>query len=227
MNKYLPQNLPKLQELSAYLNKPLTFIDLETTGRVHEYNFAIIELGLVHIDKHLVVEKSSLVNPMVKIPKIISEITNIYDEMVKDKNTFNHFAPYIAKIAQNNILCGFNSKTFDSKGMKKMLSKYNYNHKFKNQLDIRHVFLRCRKIFDGIDGQFGSLVEACEHHNIKVPGQAHRAAYDIAITVMLAEKLIEKYGFGIFYKDIQKCLDEDIKKNYMEFLYNSKSRKIE
>ena len=43
MNKYLPQSLPKLQELSAYLNKPLTFIDLETTGRVHEYNFAIIE----------------------------------------------------------------------------------------------------------------------------------------------------------------------------------------
>lgn len=34
--------------------------------------------------------------------------------------------------------------------MEKMLSKYNYNHKFKNQLDIRHVFLRCRK-FDGID----------------------------------------------------------------------------
>ncbi len=219
-------SLDKLQQLSFLLGKTLTFIDLETTGMIHESNFAIIEIGLVHISPDKIIEKSSFINPQIKIPQYISELTHIYDYMVNDKKTFSHFASYIGNIAQKNILCGYNSKTFDSKGMEKMLQKNFIYNKFNNQLDFRHIFLRCRKNFDGIGGQSGSLVQACQYHNIYLPGNAHRADYDIAITTLLAEKLLEKYGFGIIHKDIEKFLDSNLKRQYYHYIVSEKIKTI-
>lgn len=226
MNKYLPDSLPYLQELSKILSMPITFIDLETTGMVHEKHFAIIELGLVVITPELVVEKNSLVNPRMKIPAYISEITHIYDHMVKDKKEFSHFASYLGKVAREHIFCGYNSKTFDSKGLEKMLGKNSIYETFSNQLDFRHIFLRCRKNFDGIPGQSGNLTQACAHHDIYIPGDAHRAAYDIAITAMLAEKLLEKYGFGIVHKDIEKFSNSAVKKAYYKYIVENKIKTI-
>ncbi|NCQ51471.1 3'-5' exonuclease [archaeon] len=226
MSITLPIQLPYLQKLSLILGKTLTFIDLETTGMVHEHNFSIIEIGLIHISKDLVIQKSSLVNPHMKIPPYISEITNIYDHMVSDKKDFSHFSSYVGKIAKNNIMCGYNSKTFDSKGMEKMLRKYSIDETFKNQLDFRHIFLRCRKNFDGILGQSGNLTQACAHHGIVIAGDAHRAAYDIAITALLAEKLLEKYGFGIIHKDMEKFDDSKSKGLYYNHIVGQKIKII-
>lgn len=222
MEKYIKVNLSKLQQLSKILNKPITFIDLETTGMVHENHFAIIEIGIVHIYPTSIEEKNSLVDPQMKIPSHISEITNIYDYMVKGKPTFQHFSKYIAKIAQEHIFCGYNSKTFDSKGLEKMLRQHNLNYTFGNQIDFRHVFLRGRRAFDGIPGQSGSLVQACTHHDIFVDGSAHRAGYDIAITAMLGEKLLEKYGFGLIHKEVEKFSDANTKKLFYEHMIKNK-----
>ncbi len=218
MNKYIDVKLPNLQLLSGILDAPITFVDLETTGMVHERNFAIIEIGLVHITPTKIEEKSSLVFPGVRIPSHISEITHIYDDMVKDKPSFDYFAKYMSTVAESHIFCGFNSKTFDSKALEKMLAKNNYHQKFNNQIDFRHVFLRCRKNYQGIHSQAGSLVQACAYHNIFVDGQAHRAGYDIAITAMLAEKMLEKYGFGIVHKEVEKFQDSYIKKQYYQHI---------
>jgi DNA polymerase-3 subunit epsilon len=226
MTKFLPNSLPYLQQLSNILNKPITFIDLETTGMPFEHHFAIIELGVVEITNNNVIEKSSFVNPRMKIPPHISELTHIYDHMVEDKKEFSHYASYIGKIAQNSILCGYNSKTFDSKGMEKMLRKNRINNTFGNQLDFFHIFLRCRKYFDEIPGRSGNLTEACAYHGIKIPGQAHRASYDIAITTLLAEKLLEKYGFGIIHKDIEKMADSATKKLYYKYIVENKIKTI-
>ncbi len=222
MNKYIHSNLDNLSQLSQVLNKTLSFIDLETTGMVHEKNFAIIEVGIVNISPTKVEELSSLINPEMSIPKYISEITHIYDNMVYDKPNFSHFSKYLAKVAKNNILCGYNSKTFDSKGLEKMLRQHNFNYTFDNQLDFRHIFLRCRKIFDGIPGQSGSLVQACNHHNINVSGSAHRAGYDIAITALLADSLLKKYGIGIIHKDVEKFKSAELKKLYYKHMVDNK-----
>ncbi len=212
------QTLTKLQELSSILEKPLTFIDLETTGMVHERHFALIEIGLINITSTKIEEKSSLIDPKMKIPNYISEITHIYDHMVIGKPTFNHFAKYIGNIAQNNILCGYNSKTFDSKGLEKLLHNNNIFMKFNNQLDFRHIFLRARKTYDNIPGQHGSLTQACAHHKIFVDGQAHRAGYDISITAILANTLLHKYNYGILYKDVQKFSCNETKQKYLNYI---------
>lgn len=222
MKQYIDKDLPNLRKLSSILNKPLTFIDLETTGRPHERQFAIIEIGVLYITPDKVEERGALIYPEMRIPAYITDITGITNDMVHGKDTFKKYAAYCAKIAREHIFIGYNSKSFDSKGLEKMISKHGYHDTYNNQLDIFHLYLRCKKIFEGDPSRSGSLVEACKKHKIQVSGQAHRASYDIAITGLLAEKLLALHGFGILHKDIMKFQDADAKKRYYEYLVSNK-----
>lgn len=222
MTKYIDKDLPNLRKLSTILNMPLTFIDLETTGRPHERNFAIIELGILYITPTEVMERGALIYPEMKIPPFITDITGITNEMVHGKSLFKKYASYCAKVAREHVFIGYNSKSFDSKGLEKMIAKNGYNDTYQNQLDIFHLFLRCKKNFDGDSSRSGSLTEACKKHKIYVDGQAHRAQYDIAITGLLAEKLLASYGLGILHKDIMKMNNIDAKKRYYEYLVKNK-----
>lgn len=218
MQKYINKDLPNLRKLSQILNKPLTFIDLETTGRPHERQFAIIELGVLYVTPTEVLERGTLIYPEMRIPSHITDITGITNDMVKGFHIFEKYAPYCAKVAREHVLLGYNSKSFDSKGLEKMILKHGFEETYNNQLDIFHLFLRCKKNFDGDSSRSGSLVEACRRYKIQVSGQAHRAQYDIAITGLLAEKLLELYGFGILHKDIMKLQDSEAKRRYYAHL---------
>jgi DNA polymerase III alpha subunit (gram-positive type) len=58
--------------------------DLETTG-LDKYNDKIIEVAMVKFDEktfEIIDTFTSLVNPEVSIPELISNITNIYDSDV-------------------------------------------------------------------------------------------------------------------------------------------------
>ncbi len=211
-----------LKKLSSILNIPLTFVDLETTGMVHDYHFAIIEIGLIHIAPTQVLFKDSLINPQVRIPQSITDITGINNHMVSDKPTFSHFAKYVEKIAQGHLLMGFNSKIFDARGLEKMLKKSKINQSFDKQLDVRYVYLKAKKAINGYYDASGSLTTACQEFNVLIPGHAHRAAYDILLTALLMEKLLEQFGFGIIHKEIDKIKDKTIKNNYYSFIMREK-----
>jgi DNA polymerase III alpha subunit (gram-positive type) len=213
-------------KLSELLGHTLTFTDLETTGRPHEYFFSIIEIGVVRVTPISIVERSSLINPRMKIPSHIVEFTGINDDMVKDSPFFTHFAPYYQKVAKSDIFLGYNSKSFDSKGIEKMLKKNEIYDSFDNQIDIFHLFQRCKKNFFNEHSRGGSLVEACKMFGITVEGKAHRAAYDIAITALLAEELLERFGFGILHKDITKINSSKAKENYFKYIVSNKIKTI-
>lgn len=205
MEKYLSHNsVPLLQNLSKVLQKPLTFVDLETTSLVHEANFAIIEIGIITITPDSFIEQSSLVDPKTYISPYITSITNITNDMVRGKPTFSHFNKIFKKIANESILMGFNSRPFDSKGIEKMAKKHGENYLFKNQIDIRQLFLRERNSRLNIRSQAGKLTEASEFYNVTLKGQAHRAAYDIALTALLAESILKNSHISCLTKDIEK-----------------------
>lgn len=211
--------LPYLQTLSYILDRPLTFVDLEATGLVHEPNFSIIEIGLVSITPTQILEKSSLVNPGIKIPPFIIELTGITNDMVKDKKSFKHFNPYFKKISQGHILLGFNSKAYDSIGLSKMGLKYGLSYSFHNQIDIRYLFTKNRNELLNIKSQKGSLDDACKFYQISLgDGHAHRAAYDIALTVLLAEKILSTHGLISLSSQIKKLSCPIIKSNFKIYL---------
>lgn len=219
MQKYLQtSNLPLLKNLSKILKRKLTFIDLETTSLVHESSFAIIEIGVVTITPDSIIEQSSLVDPKIYIPPYITDITNITNDMVKGKPTFSHFNQYFKKVAQEDILMGFNSRPFDSKGMEKMAKQHGEYYSFNNQIDIRQVFLRERNSRLNIQSQKGKLQEAGDFYNVSIKGEAHRAAYDIALTTLLAENILKDSPLSCLSKDIERFECQATQKLFFKYI---------
>lgn len=87
-------------------------LDLETTGLSSRHN-RIIEFGAVRIEKGTVVaRKDILINPKIKLPPKIVQITNITDEMLKDCPTIDKVFPEIIDFCKDAILVTHNA-SFD------------------------------------------------------------------------------------------------------------------
>jgi len=70
----------------------LTFLDIETTGGSHVQD-RITEVALIKIEQGEVIAKwETLINPGIPIPKNITGLTGISDEMVKDAPVFEDIA---------------------------------------------------------------------------------------------------------------------------------------
>lgn len=219
-------DLTNLKLLSSVLGKELIFVDLEATGLVHERHFSIIEIGVVLITPSTVVEKSALVDPLMPIPSYITQLTGITNEMVKGKKTFKHFQSFFEQTAKTHIFCGFNSKSFDATGIIKMARKNGTFFSFDNQLDVRYLFLRNRNALLGENSQKGSLTDASNFYNVRLPkGEAHRAAYDIALTVLLAEQILHYHGLDTISPDVEKLKCEHTKNKYRHYIQQIHTQK--
>lgn len=215
MEKYLtPYSLKSLQNLSAIMEKNLVFVDLETTGFVHDPNFSVIEVGIISISPDKIQEASSLIDPGVRIPSHITDLTGITNQMVKGKPDFSKYVKYFQKVADNSILMGYNSKSFDSKALEKMGRIYNSNYTFENQLDVRYLYIRERNKRLNMSGMSGSLTDASVSHGVKLSGTAHRAGYDIALTALVAEKILVLHGLPIIKEDVDKIKCKITKAKY-------------
>lgn len=92
-----------------YIDQPLVFLDLETTGA----NFArdrILEVGLVEVDRDGVREWSSLVNPGVSVTPFINQLTGIDDAMVASAPPFEALAEALRERLRGRILVAHNAR---------------------------------------------------------------------------------------------------------------------
>ena len=81
-------------------------LDLETTGgnAVHD---RITEIAAVRVEDGVEVERwSTLVNPGVRIPPFIQNLTGITDAMVEDAPSFEAVARQAAGAAGRRCVCG-------------------------------------------------------------------------------------------------------------------------
>jgi DNA polymerase-3 subunit epsilon len=95
------------------LQKPLAFIDLETTG-INLGADRIVEIAIVKVtpdEKKQV--KRKLINPEMPIPVASSDIHGITDEMVQNAPTFKQVANEIKQFLDSCDLAGYNSNRFD------------------------------------------------------------------------------------------------------------------
>ena len=95
------------------LNKPLVVFDLETTG-LDLVKDRIIQLSYIKVfPDGKEVRKNLLINPEVYILPMITQLTGISNEDVKDKPTFKQLAAELAKEFVGCDFAGFNSNHFD------------------------------------------------------------------------------------------------------------------
>ena len=110
----------------------LIFYDLETTG-LNPFHDNIIEFcfqkykGTVYCGSF-----NSLINPLVKLPSKIVKITNITDEMLKDKEPFdinmaNKILPFISCHEEIKYMIAHNGDAFDRLFLKNHFKRVGIN----------------------------------------------------------------------------------------------------
>ncbi len=108
-----------------------TFIcfDLETTG-LSASRDKITEIGAVKVVNGEITEKfSTFVNPEISIPRKITELTGITDEMVADAPSQSDAVRAFLEFAGNNVLVAHNAPfdtSFISQACENMGTEYNY-----------------------------------------------------------------------------------------------------
>lgn len=95
------------------LKKPLVIFDLETTG-LDIVKDRVIQLSYIKVSPDGKEERGDyLINPECHILPVITQLTGISDESVKDKPTFKQLAKTLEEKFRGSDFAGFNSNNFD------------------------------------------------------------------------------------------------------------------
>ena len=168
------------------LNRPIAFIDLETTG-VSLSADRIVEIAIIKLlpDGTRQV-KRKLINPEMPIPKEASDIHGITNEMIASAPTFKQSANEIKMYIDNCDLGGYNSNRFDipilmeeflRSGLDVDLSK-------RRMIDVQHIFYTMEP---------RTLSAAYKFFCEKELVNAHSAEADIAATIDVFMAQLQRY----------------------------------
>jgi DNA polymerase III subunit epsilon len=128
--------------MNIELQRPLAFIDLETTG-INLGADRIVEIAIVKImpDGTRLV-KRKLINPEMPIPPQSTEIHGITNEMVKDAPTFRQAANEIKQFIDNCDISGYNSNKFDIPLLVEEFLRLDQDFKIDGRklLDVQRIF---------------------------------------------------------------------------------------
>jgi len=95
------------------LKKPLVVFDLETTG-LDLVKDRIIQISYIKVMPDGTEERGDhIINPECPIPPVITQLTGISNEDVKDKPTFKQLAKILEEKFTGCDIAGFNSNHFD------------------------------------------------------------------------------------------------------------------
>ncbi|MBW7954707.1 DEAD/DEAH box helicase [Candidatus Gracilibacteria bacterium] len=160
-------------------------LDLETTG-VNSKKDKILEVALIKFDENtfeIIDTFSTLINPEIPIPEVISNITNIFDSDVKNAPVFDE---NIIKIIKNFIgdlpILGHNTN-FDRDFL------IENGVLIEKNLVLDTFFLSNIIFFEEKSLNLGNL---CEVLNLKLE-DAHRALNDTKATILLFEEIIKQF----------------------------------
>ncbi len=159
-------------------------IDIETTGGSPQHE-KITEIAVyLHDGARVTGEFISLINPERFIPRYITQLTGITNEMVEDAPKFFEIAKELVRLTENRILVAHNA-TFDYNFIRWEFKHLGYDFKREKLCTVK----LSRKLIPGFPSY--SLGNLCKNLGIAINGR-HRAAGDAYATVRLFELLLQK-----------------------------------
>ncbi len=187
------------------LQKPLVIFDLETTG-LDLVKDRVIQISYIKVYPDGQEERGDeLVNPEKPIDPIITQLTGISNDDVKDKPTFKQLAPKLAEKFSGSDFAGFNSNHFDIPLLAEEFLR----------AGVDFDFSRCRMI----DAQ--TIFHKMERRNLAAAYkfycgrkmeddfEAHRADQDTEATYRVLMGELDKYAPGA-NEDPEKVLENDM-----------------
>ena len=168
------------------LKKPLVVFDLETTG-LNLQQDKIIEIGILKInptgDNELF---QSYINPKMDIPEIVTDITGIDNETVKDAPTFKEVADEVYELIGDSDLCGYNSNAFDipilTAEFKRSVIKFNLDNRA--LIDVCYIFKSKER---------RNLANAFKFYCDEDLKNSHSAMADLQATWKILQEQVRRY----------------------------------
>lgn len=150
-------------------------LDLETTG-LSKSRHKITEIAAVKVkDNKIVDEFQTLVNPKTPIPRFITRLTGIDDEMVKHAPTIDKIMPHLLEFLGNTPIVAHNA-SFDYGFL-----SHNTSLHTNNTLDNHKICTKrlANRLLPDLPSK--KLSHLCDHYEI-TNEQAHRAMSDVLAT---------------------------------------------
>ena len=189
------------------LIKPLVIFDLETTG-LDLVKDRIIQISYIKVYPDGREERGNeLVNPEKPIEPIITQLTGISNEDVKDKPTFKQLGATLAEKFTGCDFAGFNSNHFDIPLLAEEFLRAGIDFDFSKSkmIDAQTIFHKMER---------RNLAAAYKFYcgrKMEEDFEAHRADQDTEATYRVLMGELDKYAPGA-NEDPDKVLENDITK---------------
>lgn len=160
-------------------------LDIETTGFSPAKGGRIIEIGAVKIKNNEIIEEfHSYVNPQLKIPSLITDLTGIDDNKVKTAPVIGNVLPKFKQFIGDTVIVAHNAPFDWNRFLKKGFESIGVvatNEVIDTKLLSRRIFPEYKK---------HSLTDTCSYLNINIE-EHHRAMDDTYATTKAFVKLKE------------------------------------
>jgi DNA polymerase-3 subunit epsilon len=189
------------------LVKPLVIFDLETTG-LDLVKDRIIQISYIKVNPDGTEERGNeLVNPEKPIEPIITQLTGISNEDVKDKPTFKQLGAVLADKFTGCDFAGFNSNHFDIPLLAEEFLRAGIDFDFSKSkmIDAQTIFHKMER---------RNLAAAYKFYcgrKMEEDFEAHRADQDTEATYRVLMGELDKYAPGA-NEDPEKVLENDMQK---------------
>ena len=189
------------------LTKPLVIFDLETTG-LDLVKDRIIQISYIKVSPNGDEERGDeLVNPERPIEPIITQLTGISNEDVKDKPTFKQLSQKLADKFTGCDFAGFNSNHFDIPLLAEEFLRAGIDFDFSKcrMIDAQTIFHKMER---------RNLAAAYKFYcgrKMEEDFEAHRADQDTEATYRVLMGELDKYAPGA-NEDAEKGLENDMDK---------------
>ena len=189
------------------LTKPLVIFDLETTG-LDLVKDRIIQISYIKVSPNGDEERGDeLVNPERPIEPIITQLTGISNEDVKDKPTFKQLSQKLADKFTGCDFAGFNSNHFDIPLLAEEFLRAGIDFDFSKcrMIDAQTIFHKMER---------RNLAAAYKFYcgrKMEEDFEAHRADQDTEATYRVLMGELDKYAPGA-NEDAEKVLENDMDK---------------
>ena len=161
--------------------------DIETTG-FSSTNDKIIEIGAIKMKKGQIIDKfSEFINPEIKIPMKIVELTGISDKMVSGAETIDKVLPRFLEFIKNTTVVAHNAK-FDVGFITKKCEQLNLsledNFSFIDTLEWAKILVTDIKRYslDALTKKFNIVLE--NHHRAIDDAQATAEVFKVLLTYL-------------------------------------------
>ena len=180
--------------------------DFETTGFNAGGGDSIIEIGAVKVENGEITDRfDELINPGVKLKKVITDLTHITDEMLADKDTEENAFKRFKEFYKDYPMVAHNAK-FDTSFVESCYKKYNlgvFNNPVIDTMELSKVL--------NPDISKHSLSACVKRYDVEFDEEGHhRADYDAEATGKVLLKMFKSLNTNIkTLNDLNTLVDKN------------------